>query len=196
MALCLAVAPVMAGLSVANIPQTAQINATLTASQTVNYGEYPSLDIFNNGNWYCSQSDYNKLHSVATSSYTITSLWKTIGAWQNGPIVDRYYYNIIVNIEPTPDPTLQPTAPYITATVYNTGANNAYYDYNVRCMPAENYFFAPLSFYSYGGQLPQCDLTSEETSIQVRVFAGEDIPIYSCALSGSGGVPNFQYIQR
>lgn len=88
-----------------------------------------------------------------------------------------------------------PSGAYISATVYNTGENNLYYDYNVICMPAEGYFFAPLSFYSYGGQLPQCYLTSEETSIQVRVWAGEDIPIYSCALSGSGGVPNFQYIQ-
>jgi len=105
-----------------------------------------------------------------------------------------YSFTITLNynyIEPAPEPL----EPYIMASVYNTGENNLYYDYNVICMPSEGYFFAPLSFYSYGGQLPQCDLTSEQTSIQVRVWAGDDIPMYSCALSGSGGVPNFQYIQ-
>ena len=106
--LALCVVPCMAGLSVANVPQTAQINATLTASQTVNYGDYPSLDMFNVGYWYCSQSDYNLLTSPATSSYTVNSLWHTIGTWQNGPIVDKYRYDIIVNVQPTPEPTPTP----------------------------------------------------------------------------------------
>ena len=194
LALCLAVPAVDAQLDYRDTPMPEYlVIGTTSTSVNINYGDtYGILSSLeqSNGNFIIVRSEASKLSDPVTSSFSFY-YYKVIRITGGGPQVNEI--TCYVNCVGAPEPT--PSGAYITATVYNTGPNNLFYDYNVRCMPASGYFFAPLSFYSYGGQLPQCDLTSEQTAIQVRVWAGEDIPMYSCALSGSGGAPNFQYIQ-
>ena len=116
--------------------------------------------------------------STSTASFKISGIYMPPQVYESTITVNYNYQESIP----------EPPEPYITATVYNTGENNLYYDYNVRCMPEQGYLFAPLSFTPYSfivgfGQTPSYTQTSEETLIQVRVFAGGDVSMYSSALN-------------
>lgn len=169
------VIPVNAGLQVGNIDQTAQINSTLTMSQTVNYGGYPSLSVFDNGQWYCSQADYNKLHSPATSSYTVTSLFKIVGVWQNGVIVDVYHYTVNVNVEPTQPPIII-TPATIQSELISESDNSR--TYRVQAIPdsslSEGMVFSEIGFNSNPST---GTLTSEQTIKYVNI-GSEDTTVY------------------
>lgn len=196
LALCIIVPAVDASLNVGNRPSTSQINASLTMSQTVNYGEYPSLSVFDgNTYWGCSQADYNKLHEPVTSSYTITSLWCVIGAWQNGPIVDVYRFNIIVNTEPTPEPTPEPEGAYLTATVLSESYTGTMYEIQTHSTTATilTGWFSEITTTPQTYR-PMATPFEKERTLIYKVPTGETITFYSLYVNLPGVIEEAQQV--